>query len=221
MHCEMIHIGSYTFVGNNTCIVGNAFVSDDVVVGSMTLLDAEVYPPGATLVGSPCISLGLRPPVMEAPDHVGRVGRVMLDWFFLLSFAVVLSASLAPPIVFLHWLSSRVHPLVLAALFPPIFSWFFIAVLLFAVVFKWIFVRRLDTNPHHAASFQRQCLFFVKVLLALLGLSMLQYYFFSLLLLLILFNSRSSHLRYKYNTVLPTFAWCKDRKAFVYKHPLR
>ena len=171
MHSEMIHIGSYTFVGNNTCVVGNAFVSDDVVVGSMTLLDSELYPPGATLVGSPCISLGLRPPVTDAPDPVGRFGRVALDWFFLLSFSVVLSASLAPPFLFLHWLTPHVHSLVLAGLFPPVFSFFFIAILLFALSFKWVFIRRLDTSPHHAASFRQQSLCFVKFLLSVLGLS--------------------------------------------------
>jgi hypothetical protein len=85
--------------------MGNAFVSDDVLVGSMTLLDAEVYPSGATLVGSPCTHLGLRPPLLDAPDQVGRVTRVALDWFFILWFIIMISASLAPPIVFLHWLT--------------------------------------------------------------------------------------------------------------------
>jgi acetyltransferase-like isoleucine patch superfamily enzyme len=170
MHCEMIHIGSYTFVGNNTCVVGNAFVSDDVVVGSMTLLDAEVYPPGSTLVGSPCIQLGLRPPIAEAPDHVGRFARAALDWFIIISTLIVLSVALAPPIVFLYWLNDRVNPLVLGALFPPVFSWFFITVFIFAITFKWILVGHLDTQPHHAASFQRQCSFFIKSLLGILGL---------------------------------------------------
>lgn len=170
MHSEMIHIGSYTFVGNNSCIVGNAFVADDVVVGSMTLLDAEVYPAGSTLVGSPCIALGLRPPPVDAPDHVGRFSRIALDWFFIISTCVVLSAALAPPIVFLNWVNDKVHGLVLAALFPPVFSWFFLVMFFFAVFFKWILVGRLDTQPHHAASFQRQCSCFAKTLLGVSSL---------------------------------------------------
>jgi hypothetical protein len=39
LHCQTIHIGSHIFVGNNSCIVGNTFVSDEVLVGSMTFLD--------------------------------------------------------------------------------------------------------------------------------------------------------------------------------------
>lgn len=169
MHSEMIHIGSYTFVGNNSCIVGNAFVADDVVVGAMTLLDAEVYPAGSTLVGSPCIALGLRPPPVDAP-RVGRFSRILMDWFFILCTCIVISAALAPPIVFLNWLSGRVHNLVLAALFPPIFSWFFLVIFFCAVFFKWVLVGKLDTEPHHAASFKRQCACFAMNLLGIASL---------------------------------------------------
>jgi acetyltransferase-like isoleucine patch superfamily enzyme len=170
LHCDAIHVGTNCFIGNNSCVMGNAFVENDVVVGSMTLLDAEVYASGSTLVGSPCIQLNLRPPQADAADEVSVVTRTLLDYFFILSAYVIYAIAIAPPVLFLQWLNGHLNPLVLSVLFPPVFFWFFIILFFFAVAFKWLFVGRLDTEPHHAASVKRQFAFFVKTLLSVTSL---------------------------------------------------